>query len=114
MQVTMEMPEPPEGFEYTGEYRPAKKGEHYYWDAKIWVVQEELPHTSCRSRCILRKKRRRASEYRFVGSYGGINTAYDDNTWLDDTRYQLGNYFHTDEEARASKFYKIFHGEEGQ
>ena len=80
MQVTMEMPEPPEGFEYI----------------------------------ILRKKRWRASEYRFVGSYGGINTAYDDSTWLDDTRYRLGNYFHTDEEARASKFYKVFHGEEGQ
>lgn len=61
---------------------------------------------------ITESKRWRAKEggrYWCVGNDGGVYDDYDDKTDVDDGRYELGNYFKTEEEAqRAANWLKAF------
>ena len=51
-------------------------------------------------------------DYFYVMSEGNINITVDNRTKCNDLYFKHGNYFKTEEEAKESKFYKVFHGEE--
>jgi hypothetical protein len=61
----------------------------------------------------LRWRAERHSYYYYVSAYGGICDYTDDRSSFDDNMWNVGNYFKTEEEAKNSKFYKVFHEEEG-
>lgn len=47
IEITMELPTPPDGWEYTGEYRVPKKNEHYFLTERdLWVLQSTGTITS--------------------------------------------------------------------
>ena len=51
------------------------------------------------------------SFYYFVSSYGTIGkSTHNKKTFVgdDEKRWEVGNYFQTEEEAKESKFYKVF------
>lgn len=50
--------------------------------------------------------------YYYINSDGNIASDIDNGLYLDDARFKVGNYFKTSEEARQSKFYKVFREEE--
>ena len=110
MKLEIEVPEPPEGYEYTGEYRRSSEGELFLDDGMVLAGQSVAPWL------ILRKKRWRANNelryYCYVENNGDIFTIEDYQDYLDNSRYEKGNYFRTKEEAKASKFYKVFHQKE--
>ena len=47
--------------------------------------------------------------YYYVDSFGSIYASHNFNYKADNRRYSIGNYFRTEEDARDSKFYKVFH-----
>ena len=49
--------------------------------------------------------------YIVVSSIGRVETHQEFGQISDDKRYESGNYFQTEELARDSKFYKVFHEE---
>lgn len=49
--------------------------------------------------------------YWSVTGYGECVPLCDKRYGIDDTKFKLGNYFQTEEEAMGSKFYKVFHEE---
>jgi hypothetical protein len=47
IKITMELPTPPDGWRYTGEYRVPKKNEHYFLaERDLWVLQSTGTITS--------------------------------------------------------------------
>ena len=109
MKLEIEVPEPPEGYEYTGEYRSSREGELFLSDRMVLAGRSASPWL------ILRKKRWRANNglhYCYVGTNGDICTTDEYQGYIDNSRYRTGNYFRTKEEAKASKFYKVFHQKE--
>ena len=53
--------------------------------------------------------------YYFVSCYGTIGkVANNENTFKGDDkkRFEVGNFFETEKEAKESKFYKVFHKED--
>ena len=46
-------------------------------------------------------------EYWFVGSDGGIATSVEEDHHIDISQYNVGNYFQTEEDAKASLIYKV-------
>lgn len=50
--------------------------------------------------------------YIYVNDIGFVDYTEESLTNSDDRRYEPGNYFKTAEEAKQSKFYKVFHGDE--
>ena len=117
MKLEIEVPSLPEesGFEYTGELREPRPGE---WFLSIYGEEPQKAGQTTRLslRLILRKKRWRANNelryYCYVENNGDIFTIEDYQDYLDNSRYEKGNYFRTKEEAKASKFYKVFHQKE--
>lgn len=62
-----------------------------------------------------KRPRWRAEEgkyYYYISGTGLIMHSAEYNTFEDDARCNTGNYFKTEEEAKESKFYKVFHEEE--
>ena len=51
-------------------------------------------------------------EYFLVGSSGDIYSTRDNYYEIDDLHFKTKNYFVSKQEARESKFYKVFHEEE--
>ncbi|MGL5964739.1 MAG: hypothetical protein ACRCZ2_10145 [Fusobacteriaceae bacterium] len=49
--------------------------------------------------------------YYFVNATGEIERGLDHNWGSDNRRFEIGNYFETEDEAEESKFYKVFHEE---
>lgn len=47
--------------------------------------------------------------YFYVDSDGTIERAVEDSNGIDSGRFEQGNYFQTEKEAKESKFYKVFH-----
>jgi len=118
MQLTInDMPEPPEGYEYTGEYRKPREGEYALHNTIVLKCDnDEYNHFHF----ILRKKRWRASKgskYFNVECYGKACHDTDMQTYGDDLRYEIGNYFKTEAEAQKAadklkEFLMQFHGGE--
>ncbi|MGL5232349.1 MAG: hypothetical protein ACRC7W_03320 [Fusobacteriaceae bacterium] len=50
--------------------------------------------------------------YFHVNTMGFINDAIEVGDSIDRNRFKVGNYFKTEQEAKESKFYKVFHEEE--
>jgi hypothetical protein len=50
--------------------------------------------------------------YYYISAFGEISSATDDVTGFDTEIWKIGNYFKTEEDAKNSKFYKVFHDEE--
>ena len=48
-------------------------------------------------------------KYFLINSIGDIYNTMDNYYEIDDLHFETGNYFKTEEEAKQSKFYKIFH-----
>jgi hypothetical protein len=46
--------------------------------------------------------------YYYISAFGEISSATDDRTGFDTGIWEAGNYFKTEEEAKNSKFYKVF------
>lgn len=46
--------------------------------------------------------------YYYVSSYGSVGKDTDYRRNADNKRFEVGNYFKTEEEAKESKFYKVF------
>jgi len=77
MKIEMELPEPPEGYEYTGEFRQPRKGE-YFTDRKGKAGKANCDY---KNKCmvILRKKRRKVTKELSAGDWcvfpAGANNA---------------------------------------
>jgi hypothetical protein len=59
-------------------------------------------------------KRRRAEEdgqYYYIDNDGLIENTIDEGYDIEDRRYSSGNYFHTEEEAKASTLYHILNSD---
>jgi hypothetical protein len=54
----------------------------------------------------------KGGKYFYVCSLDGISYENDDYGYSDNRNYNSGNYFRTEEEAKNSKFYKVFHEED--
>ena len=70
MKIEMELPEPPEGYEYTGEYRRPNKGE-YYQTGPMAAVKESTLNFKYDHHVILRKKRRKVTREVYMGTVVG-------------------------------------------
>ena len=119
MQLTInDMPEPLEGYEYTGEYRSPKCGEWFIDPNDMNPMKTTRGHHL--PRFILRKKRWRADmgfDYWFFTSDGVVNRGLDIYEGGDCKRYAIGNYFKTEAEAQPAadklkEFFMQFHGGE--
>ena len=59
------------------------------------------------------KWRAKEGEFYFlVDTTGDILKILDSRNFYDDKKFKIGNYFKTEEEAKESKFYKVFHEED--
>jgi hypothetical protein len=104
MELTIkDMPEPPEGYEYTGEYR-------YHADGHQCITIYPF----------YKKKRFRAKdrcEFWYVGPDGDVYNTKDYEMETDNNKHDIGNYFETEAEAQKAadklkEFFMQFHGGE--
>lgn len=51
----------------------------------------------------------KGNKYFLINSIGDIYNTVDNYYEIDDLHFKKGNYFQTEEEAKESKFYKVFH-----
>lgn len=101
-KVELELPELPEEYEYTGEYREPIQGESFMDSfGKVHTIRlyEALP-----PKLIIRKKRWRARDgdiYWTVSSCVGkkVNSYIEAGLCHDNHYWKMGNYFKTSEEA---------------
>lgn len=104
MKVEIELPELPDGWEYTGEFRRAEHGEYIamFADNRALVVSAE-----CRADqdvFIVKPKRWRAErhdEYWYFASRGFLQSDIENGSAVDALRWKFGNYFKTAQEAEA-------------
>lgn len=59
-----------------------------------------------------RLRAEKGEEYFLVTSYGGIYKTKDNYYEMDDLHFNVKNYFKSEQEAKESKIYKVFHEEE--
>ena len=110
VKIEMELPEPPEGFEYTGEYRVPNHAEPYLCES---VAYCNNGHSKCPEPVfILRKKRWRAEQgeyFWYVTTMTGCLDKAQDRWCMADSLYAIGNYFQTQEQAQQAldKFKQI-------
>ena len=100
------------GYRYTGEHRVPEDSEYYLRNGAVFRKKDN--QNLCLEYLILEKVRWRAEKgemYCFVNSLGEIDFKEDWGNIVDDNFYKLGNYFQTIEEAKESKFFKVFNGE---
>ena len=87
------------------------KGKHL--DGPIETLESCRPATPEEIESV-KPKRWRAEKgeyYYFIDTHGGIER-YKESNWLrDDSLHRIGNYFKTEEEAKASMIYAAFHYE---
>ena len=104
MNKEMDMPEPPDGYEYTGEYKPLLKGElgfggefdDIYEGPTLccWPVVKKKPKAFWRAYG--------GEKYYIVTPDGNIRTMREDGFMADDAYHAFGNYFSSKEQARAA------------
>lgn len=109
-EVTLNLPTPPEGYEYTGEFRCLEEGElsldqYHHWFIRTYRSTAPLP--------VIAKKRWRAKKrctYFFVTARGAIQEVVEGRDRCDNELYELGNYFQTEAEAKimAQKVKQLF------
>lgn len=109
VKVMMELPALPEGWEYTGEFRPPEDGEHFFNNPAI--AQAVGVYYCCKH--IVRKAKWvpvQGEYYYWVRANGKVERW---NCCTDDKLVAFGNCFKTREEAEvvASKFKKLLAGE---
>lgn len=105
MKVEMNLPDLPNGYEYTGEYRFVQKGELYHNCVANGVVEWNTSQTSTLMYCIVKEKRWRAAEgcdYYTMDSTFDVFDCSEDGHAMDDDRYQTGNYFQTKKQAEEA------------
>ncbi len=107
IEVKMNMPKPPEGYEYTGEYRPAKEDEPWIDPDSGVLIGETV---ACFP--ILRKTKWKPEEgerYYFVDEMMDVQSYHYESADLDNFLITAGNCFKTQEEAHemAAKFRKV-------
>lgn len=98
-KVEFEVPEPPEGYEYTGEIRRPLEGELYF---HLFANFNKSEGNYMWPAPILRKKRWRAEcgeKYIRITSCGEKSTIFDHRDKYDDRMWLIGNYFKTEEQA---------------
>lgn len=111
--IDLEKSMPPEGFEFTGDFRRAEVGEWYLLGPK---ARHAALASTGGSRPILKKLRWRAAEdetYWYINSAGSPCRDYESRTQLHSDRHHVGNYFETWEQARdfaeaTRKFWESF------
>ena len=101
MKVQIELPEPPEGYEYTGEFRVPKKNE--------WTLLMESEELICTAIDFQREKRLILREKRWVPGSGevfymlagdGAILREKGTFTATDTYYQIGNCFKTTKDVK--------------
>jgi hypothetical protein len=100
VDVVMSMPFM-EGYEYTGEYRQAEKGE-YYLAAK---TVSSCSGTTLNPYLILKKKAWRAEHnygYFYIAASGRVFHEIERHADYDQARYEVGNYYKTRDEAEKA------------
>jgi len=115
------LPDLPDEWEYTGEWRCANNGEFYlgFVNGKwIPILRADKNGGDCyptwNTVFILRLKRWKANyneQYFSITSYGEIILIIDQYTDINNNHYNSGNYFQTEELAKNSNIYKAFHPE---
>jgi len=106
-----------DGWEYTGEWRQAKEGDGYINCANTFSVWDERDYTSAGKYPILHRKQWRAEsgeQYYFLNPSLVVSVAIDWSFSEGGARYQVGNYFQTEQEARQARerVIKALKGEE--
>lgn len=109
-EVTLNLPTPPEGYEYTGEFRCSEPGELSVDEYGHWFKRAFRSSAPCP---VIAKKRWRAgprSNYFFVSEQGSVRETIDVRSPIDNSLYGLGNYFQTEAEAKimAQKVKQLF------
>lgn len=102
IKIEMNMPPPPNGYEYTGEFRCPKNGEHFINNFGCVARADIL---SVNAFPILRKKRWRAGyglPYYTVSEVGKVRKLIERDNHLSDLLYEIGNYFSTQEQAQEA------------
>lgn len=94
-----ETPEPPEGYDYTGEIRRPRTGELYFYH---FIEVRKSVGATCPPSPILRKKRWRAKHGERYFTLNGDGEKFiniDRRDRHDDKRWLIGNYFKTNKQA---------------
>lgn len=105
MKVEMSLPDLPDGYEYTGEYRNVTEGEYFLPHLTKKVKLWDDTGYSMAQYCIIREKRWRAAEgcdYYTMDSTFVVFDCSEDGHAMDDDRYQTGNYFQTKKQAEEA------------
>jgi len=108
-KVTVDMPDLPDGWEYTGEYRLPKKGDHYF-TAFRGVSKASFSFKNDNQLIVKRKKwaPRTGEVYWFIRktSFEAASSTFDPTYSSDNQNSFSGNYFRTKETAEwvAKKF----------
>jgi hypothetical protein len=50
--------------------------------------------------------------YYYINAFGDVTFVAESEDHYDNKKFNIGNYFKTEEEAKESKFYKVFHEED--
>ena len=58
------------------------------------------------------KRAEEGFDYYFVNGFGEIQCFAEEGALTDGKLFNAGNYFKSEQEAKESKFYKVFHEEE--
>ncbi len=72
----------------------------YFEEFKIEIPKSALRRPTWRAEC--------GDKYCYVNSFGKIHLDTEALSATDNARYYIGNYFKSAEEAKESKFYKVF------
>ena len=103
MKVEIELPELPDGWEYTGEYRVPKTGENVLnADGEASIMEARLLLCGGKAYPILKRKRWRAERggtYCRISNTLRVEMLADLRSGYDDVRWSAGNYFKTEAEA---------------
>lgn len=105
MKVEMNLPDLPNGYEYTGEYRNVTEGEYFLPHLTKKVKLWDDTGYSMAQYCIIREKRWRAEKGE---TYYALTTDYivfectDVRSDLDNDFYQAGNYFQSEKQAEEA------------
>lgn len=113
VRVTVDLPELEDPqYKDIEEFRPPEAGEPYRSPSSLSRVR--IPYDSCYvSQFILKKNPWRATEggiYYYVDDQGNVARTWEDNISIDDLRWELGNYFKSEDQAYIArdKIWNIF------
>ena len=69
-------------------------------DRELQYIYEKVNEVNEKYGIVKRWRAKRGETYYYIDTIGCLASTTEDNSWISDNRYSLGNYFKTGEEAR--------------